>query len=192
MSSLSDENLIKSCLAGNKQHAKLLYERYARYVFSLSYNFVKDYGIACDLTQDVFEKTFKKLKTYREEAKFKTWLTNIIVNHCKDYVSKLEQRMRPFHESVHDTIDGATHDLADSYFGRNPSGEVLRNEKREIVDDALDSLSHEHKTVILLWNDGFSYDEISFITETPKGTVGSRISEARKQLKELLAPLRVR
>ena len=186
MSALSDENLIKSCLAGNKQHAKLLYERYLRYVAALVFKFVRDAELTRDLTQDIFEKLFKNLRGFKGESKFKTWFTSMIINHCKDYSGKLEQRMQPSIDSLSDTDDGSTRDLADSSSGRNPEKELLRKEKGKAIEKALDRLSHEHRTVILLWNEGFSYDEIAIITETPKGTVGSRISEARGILMALL------
>lgn len=192
MSPLSDENLIKSCLTGNKQHAKLLYERYVRYVAWLVFKFVKDAELTKDLTQDIFEKLFKNLGRFKGKSKFKTWFTSMIVNHCKDYMGKLEQRMQPVIDSLSNTDDGSTRDLADSHYGRNPEKELLRKEKGKVVDNALDRLSVEHKTVILLWNEGFTYDEIALITDTPKGTVGSRISEAREKLIALLAAFRKR
>ena len=188
MQPLSDENLIKSYLAGNRQHAKLLYERYVRYVAGLVFKFVKDAELTRDLTQDIFEKLFKNLSGFKEKSKFKTWFTAMIVNQCKDYTGKLEQRMQPSVDSLSDTEDGSSRDLPDSYNGRNPEKEFLRKEKGKFVENALAKLSVEHKMVILLWNEGFTYDEIASITETPKGTVGSRISEARKQLGAMLTP----
>ncbi len=65
MSSLSDEKLIKSCISGNREHCRLLYERYKKYVGRIIWNLVEDRERTRDLTQETFLNAFKGLKKFK-------------------------------------------------------------------------------------------------------------------------------
>jgi len=70
----------------------------------------------------------------------------------------------------------------------DPHRQLLQNELKVVVDDAIDKLSMEHKAAILLWQEGLSYSEIAVITNTQEKTVGSRIYHAKMQLRDFLKP----
>ena len=57
-----------------------------------------------------------------------------------------------------------------------------------MINAAMDMLSDKHKEVIILWNEGFSYDEIAEMTQTSSRTVGSRLHYAKSQLRKILTP----
>lgn len=184
----SDNKLISSCLAGNRRHCRKLVERYQNYVAGLVWKLVGEAELTRDLTQEVFCKAFNGMKGFRQDSSFKTWLVRIAENICRDHHRRLEQRLRPAHSSLDAGEDGKTLDLPDNNPGRDPLRELQRKEAREVVDEALAKLSFEHKTVILLKEEGYSYAEIAAITGVSTGTVASRISQARERLRQLLAP----
>ncbi|MCD6198745.1 MAG: hypothetical protein J7K15_09275, partial [Deltaproteobacteria bacterium] len=68
MPSWSDEKLIESCKAGNKAHARLLFECYKGYVWSLIWNIIRDAEITRDLTQDTFFRVFNGLPKFKGQS----------------------------------------------------------------------------------------------------------------------------
>ena len=186
MSNLSDEQLIKSCIAGNKQHGKLLYERYKDYVACIVWSFVNDSELTRDFTQETFMRAFKALKRFKGEASFKTWLSQIAVNLCKDHRSRLEQRYKNAHISINDDEKDGERELSLQRKGNNPQDDVIAAERGKVVEKAVNKLSDDHKTAILLWQQGFSYKEIAAITNTLEKTVGTRIHYAMMKLSKLL------
>ena len=188
MSSLTDEHLIKSILTGNKQHGKLLYERYARQVSIHMYKMVHDHELTRDLTQDTFVKVFNGLKGFKGESSVKTWLFKIARNLCLDHLSRLETRKKPIHDSINDVDTGTETilSLEKQNPDSNPLHSLLGKEKKEVVETAVDKLSVKHKEVILLWLEGFSTPEIAEIVGVSQGTVCTRRFHALKKLKTYL------
>jgi len=188
LSSLSDEKLIKSCIAGNREHYRLLYERYKDYVAGLVWRLVRDGEVTRDLTQETFLKAFKGLKKFRGKSSFKTWLSRIAVNQYKDYLRGLKRRHGKAHVSLNASENEGGIELPAKDSTSDPQRQVLQKELKTVVEAAMDKLSIEHKTVILLWQEGFSYDDIAAITKTSQETVGSRIYYAKMHLRDLLIP----
>ena len=188
MSSLSDEQLIKSCIAGNREHYRLLYERYKDYVAGLVWRLTRDGEVARDLTQETFSKAFEGIKKFKGESSFKTWLSRIAVNQCKDYLRGLRRRHGKEHVSLNSYENEGGIELPAKERASDPQRQLLQKELKTVVEAAMEKLSTEHKTVILLWQEGFSYDKIAAITKTTKKTVGSRIYYAKMHLKDLLKP----
>jgi len=188
LSSLSDEQLIKSCIAGNREHYRLVYERYKDYVAGLVWRLVRDGEVARDLTQETFLKAFKALNKFRAESSFKTWLSRIAVNQCKDYLRGLKRRRGKAHVSLNASENEGVIELPAKDLASDPQRQVLQKELKTVVEAAMDKLSTEHKTVILLWQEGFSYDDIAAITKTSQETVGSRVYYAKMHLRNLLIP----
>ena len=139
-----------------------------------------------DAAQDVFLKAYQHLNKFKPEASLLTWLYRIAINMCIDY------RRKPFFESLFKTSkEGdvfAVDQLADS-----PSPERLYESKQisHAIQLALGRLSEKLRTVIVLKEiEGLSYEEIAEILKVSIGTVKSRISRAREELKELLINFR--
>ncbi len=188
MSSLSDENLIASCVAGNREHYRLLYERHKDYVAALVWRMVENREAARDLTQDIFIKAFKGLRKFRGKSSFKTWISRIAVNRCKDYQREIERKHVNEHVSLNAPEVQGGMELPDRGPASNPRRQVLQKELKEAVEAAMNKLSSDHKTAILLRQEGFSYEEIASITMTTQETVGSRIYYAKMYLRDFLKP----
>ncbi len=139
-----------------------------------------------DAAQDVFLKAYQNLNRFKPDSSLYTWLYRIAVNTCIDY------RRKPLFESVFKSSkEGdvfAVDRPADS-----PSPEKLYESKEigNAIQFALGRLSEKLRTVIVLKEiEGLSYEEISEVLDVSIGTVKSRISRAREELKELLKKFR--
>ena len=186
MPSCSDEKLIESCKAGNKAHARLLFERYKGYVWGLIWNIIRDAEITRDLTQDTFFRVFKGLPKFKGESSFKTWLSRIAVNVCKDHIGSTKRRHWEALVSLDDPESPPIEKAAPGQLAKNPLRELLYEERKNKVYKAIDRLPVDHQITILLWIEGRSYKEISKITNTSTKTVGSRVHYAKMKLREHL------
>jgi RNA polymerase sigma-70 factor (ECF subfamily) len=184
--SWSDEKLIESCKAGNKAHARLLFERYKGYVWRLIWNIIRDAEITSDLTQDTFIRAFKGLPKFKGESSFKTWLSRIAVNVCRDHVGSMKRRHWEARISTDDPESPPIEKAAPGQLAKNPLHELLHEERKNKVYEAIDRLPVDHQITILLWIERQSYKEISKITNTSRKTVGTRIHYAKMKLRDRL------
>jgi len=186
LDSFSDEQLVKSCKAGNQQHCGLLYERHKDYVAYIAWKTVGDAELARDLTQDTFLRAFKGLKRFKGDSSFKTWLTRIVVNLCKDRRKSAEVKHGKSHIHLGGPEDGGVGEIPADDPESNPERQLLQKERKTAVGDAIDKLSPDHKEVMLFYQQDFTYAEISKITGISVKTVGSRIHYAKLALRKLL------
>ncbi len=188
MPSLSDEQLVAACKTGSQHHWRLLFERYKNYVAHLALKMVGDTETARDLTQETFLRAVKGLKRFKGDAAFKTWLTRIVVNLCKDHLKGAYARHDRFHSPLESPEERGAGENPAGDTGDEPETRLLQKELKTIVEAAIDKLSADHKTVILLWQEGFSYTEIAEITHVPENTVGTRIYYAKLEMRNQLKP----
>src|SRR5256885_3451703 len=81
------ERVIEACLAGRTGAFDLIVERHRRNVYQLCYRFVSNHEDASDLSQDVFIRAFRGLRSFRGQSSLGTWLYRIGVNVCLNRVS---------------------------------------------------------------------------------------------------------
>ncbi len=188
MQALSDDELVKSCVSGNQAHARLLYERYKNYVARVIWNMENDPEAVQDLLQQTFIRVFNGLKSFKGKSAFKTWITTIAVNTAKNHRNKKMRQARYEKISIDQTEEdyGRAFELKDD--SGNPQSSLLDKEIKTAIGAALDMLSGKHKEVLILWNEGFSYEEIGQMTKTSPQTVGSRLHYAKSQLQKILTP----
>ncbi len=135
-----------------------------------------------DLAQEALVKVYKSLRSYRFQSAFKTWLYAVVRNAFFDATRSRAGRER----SIEEPLD-TEHDRAPS--GAEPADEgIARAQERERLWRALRALPAEFRTAVVLFDvEGHSYEEVADIEGVPVGTVKSRLSRGRAQLKALLA-----
>jgi len=145
-----------------------------------------NFADAEDITQEIFLKVFKSIKNFNGSSSFYTWLYRISVNECIDLIKKNKKVIQFSTDApINVNDDEIERDIKDT--GRSPEEEYEIIELRKEIEKALNHLSQEHRTMIVLRDiQGFSYEEIAVMLKTPEGTVKSRINRARNALKELL------
>ena len=171
---LKDEDfiLIKKFIEGEQSAFTTLVIKVRNLVFLT----LGDSEFVDDISQDVFISVFHKLKDFRFQSKFTTWLYRITVNKCRDYLRK--KRVRSIFVPIKDST-------------QEPSTR-MRTESIDIpqlVRRSIDKLPDKLKVPLVMRDiDGLSYKEIADSLECEVGTVKSRIFRARESLKIILEP----
>jgi RNA polymerase sigma-70 factor (ECF subfamily) len=186
-----DTQLVERCRRGDRQAFRALVERYQRKVYSLALGIIRDPDEARDISQEAFLKVFRHLDTFQGTASFYTWVYRITVNLCIDLRRKAGRNQgarMEFDERIeHDEVGSPADQLSPRRLGFDPMRALHNSELRKHILSALDHLSDQHRTVLMLREvDGLSYKEIADVMETPEGTVMSRLFHARRQMQELL------
>ncbi len=178
--------LVNKAKAKDMKAFEELMLRYEKIVYNLSYRMMQNYDDAKDITQDVFIKVYQNLDKFNGESSFKTWIYRITTNTCLD---ELRKRKRKVTESLDENLDGEKGEISKQIPDNSPSPEesFLNTEKARIVKEALYSLQDDYKTIIILKDiKGLQYTEISEIMQISLGTVKSKLSRARKELRNIL------
>lgn len=139
---------------------------------------------AADATQEAFLSAFRAMRGFRGGS-FKSWLLRIVVNACYD---QLRRRQRHPSESLEALAEsGATAvDPPDSAPG--PELAALSGERAAVIQRALGGLAVDQRLVVALCDvQGLSYEEAAVALEVAVGTVKSRLSRARANLRDELA-----
>ncbi len=179
--------LVKRAQSGDVAAFESLIEDYQKRIFSIAYRMIQHQEDAADLTQEVILKIFKNLDKFKGDSKFSTWVYRIATNTCLDEIKKSRRRTTYSLDKEIETEEGSmAAELPDTAPG--PEEEAERKDIKKAVYAAIGQLGQEHKQVIVLRDlQGLSYEEIAEILHCSVGTVKSRISRARGNLKKLLA-----
>jgi len=177
-------SLVSRCLSGDEAAWEELVRQHTRQVYGLCYRFTGSGAEAQDLTQEVFLRVFRTLRTFRStEGSFGTWLARVARNLLIDHYRRTRQ------ERVTDPIEeqlpmlegkGAT-------ASERPDHAVAGREASEILQAALQRLSPDLREAVILRDlQEMEYREIAEVLGIPEGTVKSRINRGRAELARLL------
>lgn len=183
LKSMTDEELILSFQNDNMQAYNILVQRYKDQLFNYIYRFLNDSQVSEDMLQETFLRLYKNKHYYKEVAKFSTWIYTIAGNLAKTELRR-KKRRNIF------SINNYTHDDRDFEIeddNMTPDREVESDNLTKHIHDAMEKLPEVFKEVLLLRDvQGLEYDEIAEITDTPLGTVKSRINRGRAKLASML------
>ena len=177
----SDLELVKRCLRGNDAAWVALLQTYTHRVYNLCYRFTGRSEDAEDLTQEIFIKVFRTLKSYDPlQAKFATWVNRISRNHLVDHYRRTRG------DRVTSVLDDQV-PITDASPGGNPESSVESRERRERLQAGLSKLSPDLREAVILRDlQDLDYAEIAQILQIPEGTVKSRINRGRLELARAL------
>lgn len=176
---VDDNQLIEAALAGNSAAFGDLVRKYQDRLYTTMSHLLGSSEDAKDVVQDAFVKAFVKLESFQRASGFYTWLYRIAFN-----TAMSGQRRRRPAQSVDLRHDGGEEPLDPS---AAPGDRLEREELANQVRGALDTLSDEHRTVLVLRDiDGCDYEAMAKILDIPVGTVRSRLHRARLQLRDQL------
>ena len=183
MTDLKEKELIRRAKQGDMLAFEELIVQHEKIVYNVALRMMNHSEDAKDISQDVFLKAYKSLENFDERSAFSTWLYRITHNTCIDEMRKRKGKYSYSLEEELENEEGSMQrQIADE--GDSPEESLLREEQKSEIVQALDTLSAEHKAAIILRDvKGLPYDEIAEILELSMGTVKSRISRARNQLK---------
>lgn len=137
-----------------------------------------------DLEQEVYIRVLKNADKYKEQGTFKSWVSTIAKNISKDYLKSATYKARE--KSTSEDEDWVQ--IADKKV--TPELRLIKNERQQIIIDAVNSLKPKFKEVVLMCEIyGYSYEDCAKKLNCPLGTVKSRLYNAKKELSVLLADL---
>jgi RNA polymerase sigma-70 factor, ECF subfamily len=177
---LSDTELVRRATSGDARALEVLVERHSPRVNRLASQLLGDLEEARDAAQESLVKLCTRLRQFRGEAQFSTWLHRLVVNTCRDRIAF--QRVRRTEPLAIE--DGPADDDTD------PSRLAALADLRRDVAEALARLSPKQRAVVVLRDSfGFSYAEIARAAKIPVGTAKCYVHRARANLKAYLEEL---
>ncbi len=179
----ADTQIVERCLAGDEPAWEELIKVHTRRVYSICYRFTSNDFEAQDLTQEVFLRIFKSLRSFRAgEGSFSVWLTRLTRNLLIDHYRRTKSERAT--DSIEDQLPMMEEKTAMS---ARTDGMLAGREASELLQHALYKLSPElRETVILRDLEELEYKEIADILRVPEGTVKSRLNRGRAELGRLL------
>ncbi len=184
-----ESELIARILAGERQLFHELVRPYERSLYFAAYSILENEHDAEDVAQETVLKALKNLASFRGEAKFGTWLVSIAIN---------EARARLRHDRVlkFDSIDATSKDQDNEFvpavitdWREVPSEALERQELRELLRSALESLPQMYREVLILRDvQEFNIADTAAMLGVNDGVVKTRLLRARLMMQKILAP----
>lgn len=167
--------LVLQAKEGNREAFGRLYEEVGRSVYFNCLKLIGSAQEAQDAVQDTFMTALLKLGELREPENFSAWVNRIAINKCRAYFRK---------PAAEELTDEALEVIPDE--GLIPEEYAADVQKRRVIMQIIDRelTAEQRRSVILYYFDSLSVEEIAQIMECPSGTVTSRLSAARKKIKE--------
>jgi RNA polymerase sigma-70 factor (ECF subfamily) len=176
---VTDQELIQQAQQGDSRAFEQLVKRYESQVAATVIGMLGNCDAADDVGQEVFIRFYKGLDKFRGEAGLGTYLTRIAMNLSLNELKRRKHRQRFFKKPESALKDAAI----------NPDDSITKNERRELVQNAIQKLEPGFRAVIVLrLIEGYSTEETAKILKIPVGTVLSRLSRAQRKLREILIP----
>ena len=190
-SDASEESaLIERILAGDKEAFYDLIRPCERGVFMTAFSVLQNSADAEEVAQEAILKAFRSLSSFRRASRFSTWLLKITLNEAR-------MRMRKQHRELWQAVDEQEAEVDSDYepeeFGdwrEIPSEALERKEIRECLEKALGSLPEIYREVLFLRDiRQLSVAETAEVLSVSEGAVKTRLTRARFQLRDRVAPL---
>lgn len=199
MASSDQSEQIERALAGDRGALGAVLRDQQDRLYHVALRMVSDRDDAAEVTQQALMKAVDQLDGFRGEARFTTWLRQILINEAFSLLRKRQTRSR-HHDGPGGAPSGAGEDrepaggdpMARLHATREP-GPAQRVQQQEAVEHlhaAIGRLDEMFRAVLVLRDiDGLDYAQIGEVLDMPTGTVKSRLFRARLQLREQLEHL---
>ena len=175
---LTDEELVYKIIETNNSHLfAILYDRFSKVVYNKCYGFSKSKEEAEDLTHDVFIKLFVKLRSFKGNSKFSTWLYSFTYNFCVNYVQRNTHKKKEKVTIVTDQIKENSDEVDEI------DDNILFQLKSEKLAKALSLIDPSDKMILLMkYQDDMSIKEIQEVLEVGESAVKMRVKRAKAKV----------
>lgn len=182
-----DNELARRAQKGDLSAFEELFNRHNKRIYNIALRMLQDESDAADATQETFVRVYKSIDKLADGEAFVSWLKTVAINICRDALRKRSKVKTESLDAPIEYDDGgsASKEIAD--WSNDPGEKTLTKSLQDTVQRAIYSLKREYREVVtLFYIDGANIAEISKITGSPEGTVKSRLSRARAELKRKL------
>ena len=140
-------------------------ENYSDMIFRIAYQYLYNKYDAEDIAQEVFVKLLSRKVIFKDEEHVKSWLIRVTINQCLDYKKSLAKRSTVPIENM----------------------EISFTQKEEGILEELQLLKEDERNILYLYYyEGYKIKEIAKILKQKQNTVNSKLTRARKKLKEIM------
>ena len=175
----TDEELVVAFQSGDIPAFDQLVRRWDRKIQGVIYRIVGNHDEARDLSQEAFLKAYRALGTFKQEARFSSWLYQIAINATRD---RLRRRRRRNDLSLDDVEERAETSLRDA--GPSALDLIESNDLSRVVAAAMAALPEEQREVVILKEyQGLTFPEIAETLDVPLSTVKTRLYRGLGQLR---------
>ena len=173
---IGDAELVAACLREERGAFDRVVARHQRAIYQLCYRFVPNHEDASDLTQDVFLRAYKGLRSFRGQSSLGTWLYRIGVNVCLNRVSAKALPTEPVEERYH--VDTRSESAPDR---------LMRTERAARVRAAIAQLPRKQRAALILrmYHD-MAHHEIAEALGSSVGAVKANVFHALQNLKKII------
>lgn len=169
---ISESDLIRGCLEGDRQMQQELYNRFAGKMYAVCLRYANNAEDAQDLLQDGFIKVFRNLHRFRFEGSFEGWIRRVFINSSIEHFRKKSVQLSKVSEKEENTIEDA--DIS-----------ALDNLAEKDIVSLIQELSPGYRTVFNLYVvEGYSHKEIADQLGISEGTSKSQLARARSILQK--------
>ena len=175
-----DWQLVQRCQAGERAAQFELYQLYKDWVFNIAYRMANHRQEAEDITQQVFIRLFRKIKTFRGDSAFSSWFYRLAMNICINHFRKEKKRKQRFSDDLSD-LENTKLMAAKS--------KIERPDLKPQLEKAMRTLPEGYRSVFILYDvEGYNHQEIGEMLDIAEGTSKSQLHKARKELRQHLEP----
>ena len=182
---IGEVEIITRILSGEKELYEILVRRNNQKLYRVIRSYMKDEAEIEDIMQDTYVKGFTKLYQFKLESTFSTWLIRIGIN---ESLARLRQKGKLFHLNQYsdDFKSNTILEIPDSK-QLNPQDKMIRQEAKQILENAIDSLDAKYKTVYMMREvEEMSIKEIAAALDLTVSNVKVRLHRSKEMLKEKL------
>ncbi len=171
---MTDESLMEAVKNGDLQRASLLFERYHKRIYNFLARLAMDRELAEDLTQNVFLRLIRYRTSYREGAKFQSWIYQVARNVFADHYQANKNRFS-------DYVD--VEKIEDRMADTNEIDEM--DEKEKVLHRSLAKLTEEQRELLILTRfQHMKYEDVAAIMDTTVANIKVKVHRAILKLRE--------
>ena len=172
---IKDEEVVRLYVeTQNNRYFEEIYDRYADKVYRKCFSFVKDPVRAQDFTHDIFIKLAIKIGTFKEDARFSTWLYSITYNYCMDQLRLIKKR--------------SEHTMAEEYdfpAEANEDYELLEMKTTGLKESLKQLTAEEQAILVMKYQDDFSIKEIAETFDLTESAVKMRLMRTKEKVRKI-------
>ncbi len=184
---LSDHALIEATKLGDEDAFAEIISRYRNQITNYLYRFLNDYEEAVDLAQETFVRVYFAIERYHTDYAFSTYIYRIATNLAISEIRKRKRRKLVSLTGLFQFDNEEAQDFNPPDEKSLPDEDLIESEQSRTIAKAIATLPEKYRAPIVLRDvEGKSYEEVAAIMELGLGTTKSRISRARKLLREKL------
>ena len=188
---IDDAVLVEQCRQGDSEATERLILKYQNRIYNAILRICANPDDAAELTQDTFVKVIENIDKFKGRSSFYTWAFRIGVNLTLNYCQRKVRIGFRSLDAEDNEDNGQAKQVLKEFLADdsspNPAVVAANKELGEIVVDALMKLREEHRVVVVLRDiEGMNYAQIAEVLDIALGTVRSRLSRARSNLREII------